>query len=612
MKNRAAATDTTKATKSRDTRKWSDLLAAVKLLWKIEASLLIGSAVVMICAGLVPTFAARVSSKLIGELAGGQHWQQYTPLIIWIGVLALAGMLLARAGVFTQEIMQRSLANHVAVTLARKLSDIEVEHYENPQFHNELRIATSEGATRPIIIVQNLMQAIGALVTMLAAGWPLVIWKIWLLPIVLVGPALSLRQSLKDSSGKLALTEKSTELERETNLIQGILTSDKIAKDIRLLGISVYLTDQLEKKLRELTGRYTQYATRRLRAQTLLSSVIAGDRPLILAYCAFALSTKSISFTEFVYYYQLIALLQNGLGTLGTSIGRVAEGVSYFGKYHKLLEMPDCREEHTNVDSEGIQVRNITFRYPNAEHPTLRDVSFEIPHGRLVAVVGRNGSGKTTLVKVLAGLYEAEAGQVFIGGEDILRGGYKAARRHAAFLFQDYLIFNTSIRENVEMGAIDSPDRSMIAERVATEFGLPELVPDSRLGIDAVIGKMFTGGIDLSGGQKKLIAVARLAASQRRFLILDEPTAALDEARRNKVREFLVRRQKEGCGIVYVTHDADLAELAECVLFVEDGTIRDVGSHLELQRRCRAYSRIFPKLGPIPALANSGHVSAPA
>ena len=239
-----------------------------------------------------------------------------------------------------------------------------------------------------------------------------------------------------------------------------------------------------------------------------------------------------------------------------------------------------------------LRADDVTFRYPGSDRDALRGVSIRIGAGEVVALVGDNGSGKTTLAKVLSQLFEATSGRVEWNGVDSRELDPVSVRRQIGVIFQDFVRFQLSARDNIGLGrseAVDDMERVIAAAR---RGGAHEQLENLPQGYETLLAKEFAGGHDLSGGQWQRVALARAFFRDAALLVLDEPTAALDARSEHQVFEH-VRELAHGRSLLLISHRFSTVRSAHRIYVLDAGRVTEEGSHDELMERDGRYAEMF-------------------
>jgi ABC-type multidrug transport system fused ATPase/permease subunit len=257
----------------------------------------------------------------------------------------------------------------------------------------------------------------------------------------------------------------------------------------------------------------------------------------------------------------------------------------------------------------GIAFEGVTFRYPGSAIDVLSGLDLTIPAGTSVAIVGENGAGKTTLVKLLGGLYQPVSGRITVDGTDLRDVDPRAWRRHVAAIFQDFVQYHLSARENVALGAPVAPgtngepsaDRRAL-EAAARKAGALEVIERLPRGWETILSRQYPGGTDLSGGQWQRVALARALfavndssnrhATGANVLILDEPTANLDVRAEAALYERFLDITA-GLTTIVISHRFSTVRRADRICVIEDGRIAESGTHDELLAAGGRYATMF-------------------
>lgn len=385
------------------------------------------------------------------------------------------------------------------------------------------------------------------------------------------------------------LEDESAPLRREYDYYQKAICDREYFKETRILGAFRFFYQRFEDTMEVLTGKIwraerrtallqlmldlTTFAGMGLSAWLLFTATMAGEITVGMFAAVFAALTQIFAIMQEVVRQQM--------GNMNRDMGKVVNFI-------RLLDMPERNGKEGEADlTKGIVAENISFTYPGREIPSIKNVSLSIADGETIAIVGENGAGKSTLVRLLTGIYRPAEGRVLVGGLDTAEYSASSVLRGSSGVFQKYQRYKMTLRENVAISdptAEENPDK---IRRVLEKAGFAK----ESVGLDDMLSPEY-GGADLSGGQWQRIAIARGLYRGNGFIVLDEPTSAIDPIEETKIYKQFARLAEGKCALI-VTHRIGSAKLADRIIVMDAGRVVDMGTHEELTARPGQYAKMW-------------------
>jgi ATP-binding cassette subfamily B protein len=317
---------------------------------------------------------------------------------------------------------------------------------------------------------------------------------------------------------------------------------------------------------------------------------------IVLGYGGSLTIKGEISLGQFTSFIAYLGLLTWPMMAIGQVVNILQRGIASMKRLNEIFETepeiidsPEVKDITQEELKPSIEFKNLTFTYPGALQPALKDINLRIESGKTLAILGRTGSGKTTLVNLILRMYNTKEGQLAVGDNDISTIPLKTLRESIGYVPQDNFLFSTTIRDNIAFSNI-SMDMDRV-EQAAKFAHVYDNIMEFPLKFDTMLGER---GVTLSGGQKQRVSIARAIAKDPKILILDDSLSAVDTKTEEKILEGLKEVMKNRTSII-IAHRISTLKEADEIIVLDEGTIVEQGTHQELVAMNGLYNSIYQK-----------------
>lgn len=553
-----------------------------------------------LAAGVLPAVFAALVGRLVSELtAGGAQTAEAFPTLFAITATLVAAELFGSVETVAQTDLYRRFDDHLMARLMRTVLAVPgLDLFEDPELSARRDRAVRIVRFGPGELVSGLTskwkaQAAGLAATALVA-WALSIPAALALAVlwVAVGQVLQTSYYRADPFWSDPL--------RRAAYLKRLALLPPAAKELRIFGLVSWLAERYSREWTQVMTELWRARRVGVRPLVLLAALVVVGNAALLATALHAALAGALSLGA------LTVLLQGllGMASLASQDGDV-------WVENGAVAVPDLLAFEAGVPAtrdgglapapplrQGISFEGVSFTYPGHTEPVFSGLDLHVPAGRSLAVVGLNGAGKTTLIKLLAGLCRPQRGRIAIDGQDLAQLDVESWHRQLAVIFQDFITYELSCRENVGFGAVERMDDGSSEEQMLRSLdraGAGALVATLPRGLDTPLSRRYRGGIDLSGGQWQRIALARALMAVEagaRVLCLDEPTAQLDvRAEADLYQRFLELTQ--GLTTIVISHRFSTVRQADRIVVLDQGRVIEDGSHEELLAAAGTYAHLF-------------------
>jgi ATP-binding cassette subfamily B protein len=559
-------------------------------------------AVLLVLQGLLPAASVYLTKVVIDAFTGavgqGLAWETVRPVLL--PALLMGGVLLLRqvSGSILTWIrtgQAEHIQDHIKTKIHRKAARVDLAFYEVPELADRMARANGEAGSRSLSLLQTTGGLIQNSVTLVAVGGLLVPYGLWVPIVLLISTLPAFWVVLRHNLLHHAWWEQTTEDRRWAQYYDRMQTFRHTAPEIRSLGLSDHFRSAYNSLRQGLRDGKLELFRKKSLAQVGAGLAALTVMVAVVGWMGIRALTGSATLGDVALFYQAFSRGQGLMRSLLSNIGqlytdtRFLEHLFDFLDLRRTIESPaDPRPVPPEI-RRGIVFEDVTFSYPGSEENALDRFNLFIPARETVAIVGSNGAGKSTIIKLLCRFYDPQGGTVKLDGIDIRSFDLEEFRRQFTVMFQYPVRYVASVAENVRMGDIEADQNSRRMKKAVYGGGARHIVERLPDGYDTLLGKQFSGGVELSGGQWQRIMLARAFYREAPVVVLDEPTSFMDSWTEMQWRDRFYDLVEDRTAII-VTHRFTTAMRADKIHVMDNGKIVESGSHETLLQRGGLYA----------------------
>lgn len=585
--------------------KINNLARFLRSFWAASPKRFIFSVCIRVILAIIPLLQFYLGQLIIDEVVNlttpfaKKDYQTLVTLVLAEGGTLVFLEFLGKVSTYFDWLLGEIFKHQTTLNLVAHVTKLNMHNFEQSEFHDEIEKINLQTDQR-VTLVEGIFQQLQSLVTIAS----LVVGVLFLQPLTVMALLASLIPMLISS---IYFTKKNheftsywTSITREMKYIKDLQITGDAIKEIKIFGLSKFF------KTRYILtfNQYFSKSKELIRASYFWSFIAStvGTLCFYLVYYLVILKTvnNELSIGQLVFISASFWKLRGTLHYFISSFSRVSSGLLTLNDYYNFFSRDLShsmmgiipKKSVPNIIQSGIEFKNVSFKYPNSDVWALSNLNVQFRVGDKIGIVGENGSGKSTFMMLLLRLYVPTEGRIYLDSTDI--NEFDLAEYHSQFsaLFQDFYKFNLSARLNIGLGNVNKL-QDYKAIHHASELGLSSKIIDQLPNsYDQILGKLFPGGKDLSGGQWQRIALSRVFMKDAKFFVFDEPTSALDSIAETTILDNIINKT-EGLIVLFTTHKYSNIRKANRILVFSNGHVVETGSHDELMQKKGTYANLF-------------------
>jgi ATP-binding cassette subfamily B protein len=576
--------------------------AVLRIVWESGRAVVSASIILRVIVSLLPVALLWITKLIIDGIVHARSLHQSVPTRLWWLVagefaVALLSSILTRSLDFLDSLLADKYTRYVSVLVMKHAASLDLVAYENPEFYDRMERARVQ-ATDRLGMIQSMGRLLQQVITTISLSVSIVLFSPWLLLLLVAGVVPAFMGESHFAFLGYAKNFRQTPIRRQLDYLRVAGGSREAAKELKLFGLAKFFTDRFAHLSDRIYKEDVGLARRKLFAGSLLSLI--GTAGYYSAYVLVIWRTVMgvLSIGTLTFLAGAIQGASTNIQQIFSTVAGIADQALFLTDLIAFFEMePTIRSKPNALPAPqpiriGFEFRNVSFHYPGSSRLILNGLNFHLFPGERVALVGENGQGKTTIVKLLTRLYDPSEGEVLLDGVDLREYDLEDLYRHIGIIFQDFMRYEMTARENIAVGRIEEIDNLPLIREAAEKGMADEVINRFPTQYEQMLGRRFDSGVDLSGGEWQKVALARAYLRDAQLVVLDEPTAALDA--RSELQVF--QRFAEltaGKMALFISHRFSTVRMADRIVVIEGGRVTEDGDHEQLTHLGGRYAEMF-------------------
>lgn len=588
---------------------WQERLSALrnippvlKIVWDSGPVVVSLGLLFRLIASLLPLALLGITKLIIDAIVHSlTSHQPIQPRFWWLVAaefgVAVFSSVLTRGIDYTDSLLADKYMRHVSIEVMRHAAELDLIAYEDPIFYDRLERARVQ-ATDRLGMIQSIGRLVQLVITTVSLSVSILIFSPWLLLLLILGVVPAFLGESHFAFLGYAKNFRQTPVRRQLDYLRQLGGSREAAKELKLFGLNKFLTGRFTHLSDAIYEENVELSRRRLIAGSFLSLIGTMGYYSAYAYVIWRTIAGALSIGTLTFLAGAILQASTNIQQIFSTLSSIADQALFLTDLLAFFEMKPTIQSKPNAIPaprpivRGFEFRNVSFKYPGSPRLILNGLDFHLRPGERVALIGENGQGKTTIVKLITRLYDPTEGQILLDGVDLREYQLEDLYREIGVIFQDFMRYEMTARENIAVGRIDDLQNVSLLQTAAQKSLADQVIAKLPHHYEQMLGRRFDGGVDLSGGEWQKVALARAYLRDAQLLILDEPTAALDAKSEFEVFQRFAELTM-GKMALFISHRFSTVRMADRIVVLEQGKIAEEGNHDQLARMGGRYAEMF-------------------
>ncbi len=547
--------------------------------------------------GLIPVVLQYLMKVIVSYLENRVDFSNFIFIVfVYLFIILFKDSLLSLKE-YINNLSVHRLVYNIQTMLIEKIKKIDYKVFYSPIFQNSYNIVLQNSQNELSDLLFTSIQSATLIVQLIITAAIIVRFNPMIIFLMILSTIPSFFLNVSNEKNRINIIEQRSLSYRKMLYYFSILTSLPFIKEIKVFNLHAFILKKRDATFHNYLKAWRTFGIKEM-LKKFYSEIIPFFCTLIsILLVIFNIIHKSCFISDFLFLSGIIFSFKEIASIFALSISKNYRCFSFVNKLIDFLnndnEIKSGCEKVVAVNDHVLEFKNVYFKYPYSEKYSLKNINFRITAGEKISLVGQNGCGKTTLINLILRLYEPTEGEILLDGINIKEYDYQDYLKLFSAVFQDYQPYSFKLLDYISSGNAAAMNNLFDIKKAAINTTADQFIEKTPLKWESNLTTLFDkNGLELSGGQWQKLAVAKAFYYDAPILILDEPTSAMDSFSESRIYES-IKNMENSKIIIFVSHRMYSSKMATKVIYMENGEIKNIGSHDELVKKSSGYKKLF-------------------